>query len=71
MEYPWDDIHFVPAAQLAGGNVQLNRVFMASPGTYDVYVAMKERLPEKAPKNQVGQDGRAQDAGDGARLLER
>lgn len=53
--YPWDDIHFVPAAQLAGG--KLNRVFMAAPGTYDVYLAMKERLPEKAPKTQVAKMG--------------
>jgi hypothetical protein len=57
IEYPWDDIHFVPAAQLAGGNAQLNRVFMASPGSYDVYVAMKERLPEKAPKSQEAKTG--------------
>ena len=56
-EYPWDDIHFVPAAQLTGGNARLNRVFMAGPGTYDVYVAMKERLPEKAPKTQVAKVG--------------
>lgn len=55
VEYPWDDIHFVPAAQLAPG--RLNRVFMAAPGTYDVYLAMKERLPEKAPKNQVAKMG--------------
>jgi len=57
VEHPWDDIHFVPAAQLTGGTVRLNRVFMASPGTYDVYVALKERLPEKAPKNQVAKVG--------------
>jgi hypothetical protein len=57
VEYPWDDIHFVPAAQLAGDPVKLNRVFMATAGTYDVYVAMKERLPEKAPKNSVPKMG--------------
>lgn len=57
IEYPWDDIHFVPATQLAGGSVRLNRVFMATPGTYDVYVAMKERLSEKAPKTQVAKMG--------------
>ena len=57
MEYPWDDIHFVPAAQLNGTEVRLNRVFMATPGTYDVYVAMKERLPEKAPRNQTAKMG--------------
>jgi hypothetical protein len=57
LEYPWDDIHFVPAAQLAGTNVRLNRVFMAAPGTYDLYIALKERLPEKAPKTQVAKVG--------------
>jgi hypothetical protein len=58
VEYPWDDIHFVPAAQLSGGKeVRLNRVFMAGPGTYDVYIAMKERLSEKAPKTQVAKIG--------------
>ncbi|MDP1568522.1 MAG: hypothetical protein Q8L86_00840 [Vicinamibacterales bacterium] len=46
-EYPWDDIHFVPAAQVASSPARLNRVFMAVPGTYDVYLAMKERAPEK------------------------
>ncbi|MCC7242813.1 MAG: hypothetical protein IT180_12870 [Acidobacteria bacterium] len=55
VEYPWDDVHFVPAAQLASG--RLNRVFMAAPGTYDVYLAIKERLPEKAPKSQVAKMG--------------
>ena len=57
VEYPWDDIHFVPAAQLAGDKVMLNRVFMATAGTYDVYIAFKERLPEKAPKNTVAKMG--------------
>src|SRR5215210_8695856 len=57
VEYPWDDIHFIPAAQLSGKEVRLNRVFMAPPGTYDVYIAMKERLPEKAPKTQVAKMG--------------
>jgi hypothetical protein len=55
VEYPWDDIHFVPAAQISGG--KLHRVFMATPGTYDVYVAIKERLPEKAPRGQVAKLG--------------
>ena len=57
VEYPWDDIHFIPAAQLAGDPVKLNRVFMATAGAYDVYVAFKERLPEKAPKNSVAKIG--------------
>lgn len=55
--YPWDDIHFVPAAQLAGDAPRLTRVFMATAGTYDVYVAFKERIPEKAPKNTVAKMG--------------
>ena len=55
VEYPWDDIHFVPAAQVADGSV--DRVFMAAPGTYDVYIAMKERMPEKAPKNATFKTG--------------
>ena len=37
--------------------MKLNRVFMATAGTYDVYVAFKERLPEKAPKNAVPKMG--------------
>jgi hypothetical protein len=57
IEYPWDDIHFIPAAQIAGGAAKLNRVFMAPPGTYDVYIAMRERLSEKAPKTQVAKAG--------------
>lgn len=57
VEYPWDDIHFVPAAQLAGDPVKLNRVFMATAGTYDVYVAFKERVPEKAPKGTMPKIG--------------
>jgi hypothetical protein len=50
MEYPWDDIHFLTAAQMSSSNGRLSRVFMAPPGTYDVYIAMKERVPEKGPK---------------------
>ena len=57
VEYPWDDIHFIPAAQLAGDTVKLNRVFMATAGTYDVYVAFKERVPEKAPKGTLPKIG--------------
>ena len=55
VEYPWEDTGFVSAAQLAGG--KLNRAFMATAGTYDVYVAVRERLPEKAPKTQVPKMG--------------
>lgn len=54
VEYPWDDIHFIPQEKVAP---QLHRVFMAPAGTYDVYVAYKERLPEKAPKGTVAKMG--------------
>ena len=46
--YPWDDIHFIPQEKVAP---TLHRVFMAPAGTYDVYIAYKERTPEKnAPR---------------------
>jgi hypothetical protein len=49
IEYPWDDIHFLTADKVAP---TLYRVFMAPAGTYDVYVAYKERAPEKnAPRD--------------------
>jgi len=57
IEYPWDDVHFVPAAQLATSPARLHRVFMAKPGTYDVYVMVKERLADKAPKNSPVKSG--------------
>ena len=47
VEYPWDDIHFLTAAQMTSNKGRINRVFMAPPGTYDVYIALKERTPEK------------------------
>jgi hypothetical protein len=50
IEHPWEDVHFLSAAQLAASQGKLNRVFMAAPGTYDVYIALKERVPEKAAK---------------------
>ena len=55
VEYPWDDIHFIPAEKVAPS---LHRVFMAPAGTYDVYIAYKERTPEKnAPKGFVPKMG--------------
>lgn len=55
VEYPWDDIHFIPAEKVAPS---LHRVFMAPAGTYDVYIAYKERTPEKnAPKGFVPKTG--------------
>ena len=93
VEYPWDDVHFIPSEKGTGafsynitttsttttsGNTtttqtnvtgapaapqalpqrgSLNRVFMARAGTYDVYLVMKERIPEKAPKNTVPKTG--------------
>jgi hypothetical protein len=57
VEYPWDDIHFLTAAQIASTEGRLSRVFMAPPGTYDVYIAMKERVPEKGPKPEAPKVG--------------
>ena len=57
VEYTWDDVHFVPAAQISASPARLNRVFMAKPGTYDVYIMARERMPEKAPKNTVVKSG--------------
>lgn len=55
VEYPWDDIHFIPAEKVAP---TLHRVFMAPAGGYDVYVAYKERAPERnAPRNFVPKMG--------------
>jgi hypothetical protein len=55
VEYPWDDIHFLTAEKVAP---TLHRVFMAPAGTYDVYVAYKERTPEKnAPRGFVPKVG--------------
>lgn len=53
VEYPWEDAHFLTAAHLTGEPAKLTRGFMAAAGTYDVYIALKERLPEKAPRNAV------------------
>jgi hypothetical protein len=57
VEYPWDDIHFLSQAQMNATQGKVYRVFMAPPGTYDVYIAMKERLSEKAPKNTAAKTG--------------
>src|SRR5687768_111925 len=55
IEYPWDDIHFIPVEKVAP---TLHRVFMAPAGTYDVYIAYNERTPEKnAPKGFVPKMG--------------
>jgi hypothetical protein len=55
VEYPWDDIHFLTADKVSP---TLHRVFMAPAGTYDVYIAYKERTPEKnAPRNFVPKVG--------------
>ena len=57
IEHPWEDVHFLTAQQVSASQGKLNRVFMAAPGTYDVYIAMKERVPEKAAKTQEAKVG--------------
>lgn len=53
-EYPWDDIHFIPASRLSD---RLHRVFMAAPGTYDVYIAMRERMPQRPQRGATYRTG--------------
>ena len=41
--YPWDDVSLILASELVGNPARIHRVFMAQPGTYDVYVSLIER----------------------------
>ena len=63
VEYPWDDIHFIPAAALAGEPVKLNRVLMATAGTYDVYIASGERASREGAEERRAKMGRVEDQG--------
>jgi hypothetical protein len=45
--YPWENIHFFDVP--ADGKVA--RAMVLPPGDYDIYVAVKEKTPEKAPRN--------------------
>ncbi|HYE87489.1 MAG TPA: caspase family protein [Vicinamibacterales bacterium] len=42
-QYPWDDIDVVNGVSFRAPPSRLTRVFMTSPGTYDVYVTLIER----------------------------
>jgi hypothetical protein len=46
-KYPWENIHFfdVPA------DGKVSRAMVLPPGDYDVYIAVKEKTPEKPAKN--------------------
>ncbi len=59
VEYPWDDIHFVTAAQLAGG--KLNRVFMAVRRHLRRLRGDEGTAARKGAQDAGRQDGRAQD----------
>ena len=45
--FPWDNAYFLDVP--ADGKVQ--RAVALKPGNYDVFIAMKERQPEKQPRN--------------------
>jgi hypothetical protein len=45
--YPWDNVHFLDVP--ADGKIQ--RAFAVKPGNYDVFIATKERTPEKQERN--------------------
>ena len=49
-DFAYEDVSFVPVA--AGQNpMRIARSFTVPAGSYDVYVVVKEPMPEKAPKN--------------------
>ena len=45
--YPWDNVHFLEVP--ADGKVQ--RAFAVKPGNYEIFIATKERTPEKQERN--------------------
>lgn len=52
VEYPFEDVHFIDLkAPEAGHPHQISRAFAVKAGDYDVYLAVKQRSPEKPPKN--------------------
>ena len=48
VEYPYEDLNTVT---LEAGQTRISRSFTVLPGSYDVFVLVKEPTPEKAPKN--------------------
>jgi hypothetical protein len=45
--YPWDNVHFLDVP--ADGKVQ--RAFAVKPGNYEMFIAVKEKTPEKQERN--------------------
>jgi hypothetical protein len=50
-EYAYEDLNTIPVPAGQSGPMRISRSFTVGPGTYDVYVLVKEPTPEKAPKN--------------------
>lgn len=51
-EFPFEDVHFVVLkAPGSGQPLELSRAFAVKGGDYDVYLAIKQRSPEKPEKN--------------------
>jgi hypothetical protein len=54
--YPFHDAHFIEVKPPASGQpIRVSRAFSVAGGEYDVYVAVKERAPEKESRNQPPQ----------------
>ena len=45
--YPWTNIHFVDVPSTG----KVSRAMALKPGEYEVYIAVKDKSPEKAPRN--------------------
>ncbi|MQA29146.1 MAG: hypothetical protein GEU82_04800 [Luteitalea sp.] len=50
-EYAYEDINTVTLTGDQAGPTRISRSFTVAPGDYDVYVVVKEPVPEKAPRN--------------------
>ena len=71
VEYPWDDIHFVPAAQLAGERVKLQPRVHGDRRHLRRLHRVQGAPARKGAEERRAEDGRAEDAGHRARLLQR
>ncbi|HEV3140926.1 MAG TPA: hypothetical protein VGY57_10440 [Vicinamibacterales bacterium] len=49
-DYAYEDISFTPVTP-GQSPLRVSRSFTVAPGTYDIFVVVKEPTPEKAPKN--------------------
>jgi len=50
-QFAYEGLTPVPVNAADGANAKIGRSFAALPGTYDLYIVVKEPTPEKPPKN--------------------